>query len=77
MMIMILLFCTMQDVYARRYKATKTQTAKDTKSKDKKTKDKKLKIKSWLKALNFYIDISNESRPALAFGTRFNEERCT
>ena len=36
MMIIMLLVCTMQDVYARRYKATKTQTAKDTKSKDKK-----------------------------------------
>ena len=34
------------------------QTCKDLM---KETKDKKLKINSWLKALNFYIDISNES----------------
>lgn len=44
-MIMMLLFCTVQGVYAKRYKATKAQNAKDTKSKDKKQKETKSKDK--------------------------------
>ena len=46
MMIIMLLFCTVQDVYAKRYKATKAQNAKDTKSKDKNKKDTKSKDKN-------------------------------
>ena len=45
MMIIMLLVCTVQDVYARRYKATKAQNTKDTKSKEKKKKDTKSKDK--------------------------------
>ena len=46
MMIIMLLFCTVQDVYAKRYKATKAQNAKETKSKDKNKKDTKSKDKN-------------------------------